>query len=449
MREKWHQITHNDDDATDNGRNRRDMTDPQPKTVTIPIDLITADSAIQPRAALSEQALADYQEIYTAAGSQKPVLPPVRVFQDGSKYWLSRGFHRFTSALRAKMSSIDAEIHTGDKRKAILDAMLDNAEHGVRRTAEDKRKAVNTLLDDAEWCRCTQEEIAGMANVSLGLVRAIVAERKPQQPPLGTKSYIASSSQGGKSKPGVKGGISSVARREEVIIPVVPADEPERTLYLGRIAYTPEQLAALKAMQPGQREVLLRDVTSGVTTLAQALAKQTATKASGYDRLAAAVTKGTAHKPQAPKPAESVGEYLSRIAHAVTERVMELKATSAECQKLATYEDSSQVEIVAMIDGETVTTVAEAIARYESEDEPVTPEPEAQRPEKTPEQVARESAVKMITGIRQTIIQSRIGIDKVLAILGADRTTSDYAKSALDDLDKAAITMADWARSIR
>ena len=151
------------------------------ETKPLSIDLIEVLGSVQPRATLNEDAVADYAEHYS--NGECP-LPPCRVFHDGNgRYILSRGFHRHTAAVRAKRASLECEIHNGDERSAILDAMADNGEHGVRRTAADKRKAVNRLLDDAKWSQLTQPKIAELANVSLFLVQSLIRERKTKSPP--------------------------------------------------------------------------------------------------------------------------------------------------------------------------------------------------------------------------------------------------------------------------
>jgi len=55
---------------------------------------------------------------------------------------------------------IYADVRTGTKRDAILYSVSANDAHGLRRSNEDKRKAVLTLLNDGEWARWSDSEIA-------------------------------------------------------------------------------------------------------------------------------------------------------------------------------------------------------------------------------------------------------------------------------------------------
>ena len=58
----------------------------------------------------------------------------------------------------ANFSTTKRNVRT--RRDAVLDALGDNATHGVRRTNADKRKAVMTLLEDDEWVGWADSEIA-------------------------------------------------------------------------------------------------------------------------------------------------------------------------------------------------------------------------------------------------------------------------------------------------
>ena len=208
-------------------------------TTPLAIDLIQVLGTVQPRQTLNEDAIADYAALY--APDSKHTLPPLRVFQDGDRYILSRGFHRYTAAQRAKRGSLPCEVIKGTERDAILDAMQDNAEHGVRLTPADKRKAVNRLLDDPEWGKLTQAKVAELANGSPRFVQMLVAERKPKSPPENNMRTCASGPEEGektigkdgkerpKTKPGVKGGIAAAVNPEPVPEPESPDPAPKAT----------------------------------------------------------------------------------------------------------------------------------------------------------------------------------------------------------------------------
>ncbi|QXD15805.1 hypothetical protein GQ464_002330 [Rhodocaloribacter litoris] len=62
------------------------------------------------------------------------------------------------------------------RRDAILHSVGANAEHGLRRTGADKRRAVMTLLQDEEWRRWSDREIARRCRVSHPFVAKMRAD---------------------------------------------------------------------------------------------------------------------------------------------------------------------------------------------------------------------------------------------------------------------------------
>jgi hypothetical protein len=144
-------------------------TNGQPWTETLSVDEILADPAVQQRVALDEDAIADYAD----ALKRGVRLPPVDVVYDGEVYWLACGFHRRKAHMLAQVVDMEANVRRGTRRDAILLAARSNSKHGVRLTSADRRKAVTTLLSDAEWSRWSNMEIARRCNVSEGFVRKL------------------------------------------------------------------------------------------------------------------------------------------------------------------------------------------------------------------------------------------------------------------------------------
>ena len=132
----------------------------------IRVSAIRADAAAQPREHLNYDVVTAYAE-EMRSGTQ---FPPVIVFEeataDGSIYWLADGFHRHAAAVQARVAMISAEIHQGTLRDAILYSVGTNADHGLQRSNEDKRRAVRRLLDDAEWAKWSDSEISRRCRVS-------------------------------------------------------------------------------------------------------------------------------------------------------------------------------------------------------------------------------------------------------------------------------------------
>ena len=130
------------------------------------LDQIRIDGGTQSRVELNQETVADYAQAFTAGAS----FPPVVAFFDGANYWLADGFHRYFGAKDAGESAIDAEIINGTQRDAVLYSLKANATHGLRRTNADKRKAVETLLKDAEWATWSDRKIAEVCGVGAPLV---------------------------------------------------------------------------------------------------------------------------------------------------------------------------------------------------------------------------------------------------------------------------------------
>lgn len=136
---------------------------------------IRTDGGTQMRAAIDKSVVREYANLM----ADGHVFPPIVVYHDGTNYWLADGFHR----LRAwelyhqdkgkPVESIACDVKSGDRRRAILHAVKANAEHGLRRTNADKRRAVETLLMDDEWRRWSDREVARACGVSHATVGAI------------------------------------------------------------------------------------------------------------------------------------------------------------------------------------------------------------------------------------------------------------------------------------
>lgn len=134
---------------------------------SINIGKVRTDGGTQPRAAVYQNVIDEYAEALSGGA----IFPPVVVYYDGSDYWLADGFHRHAGHKKAGRSEITADIRQGTRRDAVLYSVGANSQHGLRRTNEDKRRAVLTLLQDAEWARKGYRWIASKCAVSDFMVR--------------------------------------------------------------------------------------------------------------------------------------------------------------------------------------------------------------------------------------------------------------------------------------
>lgn len=141
------------------------------------IDVIRIDGGTQCRAEINQAKINEYAELIESGVS----FPAVRVFFDGVSYWLADGFHRYHAHRQAAQGSISADVEKGIARDALLYAIGANAEHGLPRTNADKRKAVQTMLDDFEWQDWSNAEIARHCRVSVTLVATMRGDAAPEE----------------------------------------------------------------------------------------------------------------------------------------------------------------------------------------------------------------------------------------------------------------------------
>jgi ParB-like chromosome segregation protein Spo0J len=135
------------------------------KPKPIAIDLIRIDAGTQFRAAINQDRVTDYADLFDAS-KEWPFDSACEVYFDGVEYYLVDGFHRYHAAKRVKRASLSCVVHSGTQRDAIKFALSANARHGLHRSNEDKRKAVAFVLEDAEWSNLSSVAIAEICGVS-------------------------------------------------------------------------------------------------------------------------------------------------------------------------------------------------------------------------------------------------------------------------------------------
>lgn len=153
------------------------------QTVRTPLlSEVRTDGGTQPRSTIDALLV----EEYSAAMVEGTTFPPMVIFFDGVSYWLADGFHRYFAALGAFGEDAEAncEVHLGTVRDAILYSVGANASHGLRRTNEDKRRAVRTLLNDETWAKWSDREIAKRCAVDGKTVAALRPSPSAEAPQI-------------------------------------------------------------------------------------------------------------------------------------------------------------------------------------------------------------------------------------------------------------------------
>ena len=130
---------------------------------------IRLDGGTQPRQYINQDVVNEYAEEMLESDN----FPPIVVFNDGANYWLADGFHRYHANKKAGFLEVECDVRNGVLRDAILFSVGANAVHGLRRSNEDKRKAVMTLLNDIEGSEWSDSEIARQCFVSVMTVSRV------------------------------------------------------------------------------------------------------------------------------------------------------------------------------------------------------------------------------------------------------------------------------------
>lgn len=139
------------------------------------LKLIRLDGGTQVRAAIKEEAVMRYATDLEGGA----VFPAMRVFFDGTDYWMSDGFHRYHAALRIGMATFPCEVETGTPRDALFFGSSANNLHGQPMDNADKRKVTMIFVEDFEWGEWSNAEIARKVGVSAPFVAKMRGESAP------------------------------------------------------------------------------------------------------------------------------------------------------------------------------------------------------------------------------------------------------------------------------
>jgi len=207
------------------------------------IQAIRIDGGTQSREQINQDCVNEYAELVKDGVE----FPPVRVYFDGTDYHLADGFHRYMAHLQAGKVSITSDVVNGTLRDAILHSLGANSMHGLRPTRADKRKAVQTMLDDFEWSEFSDREIARACCVSHVFVATI---RRPKEETPAT---------GNVTKPAIPKKTGNVTTPEEFI-----EEDNEAQEAVQQLVAENERLSdrlAVEAMDASEEEKLLAKET--------------------------------------------------------------------------------------------------------------------------------------------------------------------------------------------
>jgi len=137
------------------------------QVLIVPIASIRKDGQTQHRDAIDPKTVAKYTDLMRDG----VVFPPVRVWWDGTAYWLADGFHRIAATERAGHAEIIAEIRSGSVGDAQWDSFSANACHGRRWSGAESERVIQLALAHPNAGRLSNVELARHLHVSEKTVR--------------------------------------------------------------------------------------------------------------------------------------------------------------------------------------------------------------------------------------------------------------------------------------
>jgi len=222
---------------------------------------IRLDGGTQVRAAIKEEAVMRYATDLEGGS----VFPPMRVFFDGTDYWMSDGFHRYHAALRIGMATFPCEVETGTPRDALFFGSSANNLHGQPMDNADKRKVTMIFVEDFEWGEWSNAEIARKVGVSAPFVAKMRGESAPA-----VRKYITPKGKvAEKRKPEKKDKPAKLAKAAPLVEP--PKEEPPAVDHRQEMV---DELIAQNETLTDRLAVKVMDATAEEKKAAEDLIKQ-------------------------------------------------------------------------------------------------------------------------------------------------------------------------------
>jgi hypothetical protein len=141
----------------------------QPTIIVVNLKDITVDDRLQMRVSTDLDTIEEYADNLKS-------LPPVKLIREGEVQWLWDGHLRYAAHKKAKVHEIKAEVTEGTFIDALAAAAGANFSHGLRRSDEDKRRAVASLFKEKTWAGRSDRVIAETCKVSHPFVSKIRKE---------------------------------------------------------------------------------------------------------------------------------------------------------------------------------------------------------------------------------------------------------------------------------
>lgn len=171
-------------------KQKRRQAKPAKATVEVmKIADITISAGIQSRNSVNPFVVQEYVDRRQAGDT----FPPVEAVRDPKtgKTYLYDGRHRVHTELKLGNDEIAVRIRVGTERDAWLLSLSANSDHGVPRTNEDKRRAVEKAFSDPDIEKWTDDRIATLCRVSSSMVGSVRRHLGKQEPPGAVRKRLA------------------------------------------------------------------------------------------------------------------------------------------------------------------------------------------------------------------------------------------------------------------
>lgn len=136
---------------------------------TLRLEQINIYGSTQCRHSISKSVVYDYAQKM----SEGEIFPPLVTVSDGNSFWLVDGYHRYHASKEIGFRDIQAEVINGSLEDAQDLALGVNDTHGLPRSNEDKRQAVETALALERHANKSDRAIAKLCKVSVPFVGSV------------------------------------------------------------------------------------------------------------------------------------------------------------------------------------------------------------------------------------------------------------------------------------
>lgn len=146
---------------------------PDGAVLAVAIEAIERNPAYQARVAVDAEVVEEYAGAVRDAGTGPFPFPPVEVARVGGRLVLTDGWHRVAAVLQADGNIIPARVTDRTEAEMLRACLGANATHGLRRTQEDKRRAVLLALTDPELAKLASRPLGDLCGVSHAFVSGV------------------------------------------------------------------------------------------------------------------------------------------------------------------------------------------------------------------------------------------------------------------------------------